>query len=84
MADIDVVVSSCTIDYKGAIKFKLIANDEWYTFYYENDGKYTELGRGATSLLATEVNGRSFTGTFLGVFSENGDIAVSSVAVKEL
>ena len=49
---------------------------------FENNGELIELGKGATSLLATEVNGRSFTGTFLGVFSENGDIGVTNVTVN--
>lgn len=84
VADINVIVASKKIDYKGNIKFKIVANDEWYTFFYEKDGEFIELGKGATSLLATEVNGRSFTGTFLGVFSENGDIAVTNVTVKNL
>lgn len=82
VADIEVISASQIIDYKNAIKLKLVANDEWYAFYYENDGELIELGKGATSLLATEVNGRSFTGTFLGVFSENGDIGVTNVTVS--
>ena len=53
-------------------------------FYYENNGEFIELGKGVTSLLATEVNGRSFTGTFIGVFTENGDIDVTNVTVKEI
>jgi alpha-N-arabinofuranosidase len=84
VADICVIVESKKIDYKGNIKFKLVANDEWYKFLYEKDGEFIELGKGATSLLATEVNGRSFTGVFLGAFSEKGTIAVTNVTVKEL
>lgn len=82
VADICVITASQKIDYNINIKFKIVANDEWYTFFYEKDGEFTELGKGATSLLATEVNGRSFTGTFLGVFSENGDIDVTNFTVK--
>ncbi|MBP3494967.1 MAG: glycoside hydrolase family 43 protein [Clostridia bacterium] len=84
VADINVIVAAHKVDYNGSIRFKVVANDEWYTFFYEKDKEFVELGRGATSLLATEVNGRSFTGTFLGVFSEQGNIAVKSVTVKEL
>ena len=84
VADIDVVVATHKIDYNGAIKLKLIANGEWYTFFYEKGGEFAELGRGATSLLATEVNGRSFTGTFIGVFSEKGEISVKEATVNVL
>ena len=83
VADIEVIAAYCPIDYKGTLKLKLVANDEWYTFLYENDGEFIELGKGATSLLCTEVNGRSFTGTFLGVFSENGDINVTNVTLNQ-
>ena len=82
VSDINVITTAHKIDYNGSIRFKLIANDEWYTFFYEKDGEFIEIGKGTTSLLATEVNGRSFTGTFLGVFSENGDIAVKNATVK--
>ena len=84
VADICVITASQKIDYNGNIKFKIIANDEWYTFFYEKDGEFIELGKGVTSLLATEVNGRSFTGTFIGVFTENGNIDVTNVTVKEI
>jgi len=84
VADIDVVVASCPIDYDGYVRLKIVSNDEWYTFFCERNGEFVEIGRGATSLLATETNGRSFTGTFWGVFSEQGDISVTGVTVKAL
>ncbi|MBE6663634.1 MAG: glycoside hydrolase family 43 protein [Ruminococcaceae bacterium] len=84
VADIDVVVKSCPIDYNGSARLKIEANDEWYKFFYERNGEFVELGKGATTLLCTETNGRSFTGTFLGVFTENGKINVKSVISKEL
>lgn len=84
VADIDVVVATHKIDYSGKIRFKIVTSDEWYTFLYNIDGEFKELGRGKTSLLCTEVNGRSFTGVFLGAFSEKGTIAVTNVTVKEL
>ena len=44
-----------------------------------------ELGRGKTTLLATEVtHPMTFTGTFFGVFTEHGDISVTYVSAKEL
>ncbi len=85
VADIDVVVASHLIDYKKSIRFKIVSDAEWYTFFYENNGEFMELGRGKTTLLATEVtHPMTFTGTFWGVFSEQGNIAVTHVSVKEL
>ena len=84
VADIDVVVASCPLDYDGSIRLKVVCNDEWYTFFYERNGEFVELGKGDTSLLCTETNGRSFTGTFWGIFSEGGDIAVTNATVTAL
>lgn len=85
VADIDVVVSSCAIKYNGSIRFKIVSDANWYTFFYESQGEYVELGRGKTTLLATEVTDpMTFTGTFIGVFTEGGTIDVTSVDAKEL
>ena len=85
VADIDVIVASQEIEYNGSIRFKIESDAYWYTFFYENNGSFVELGKGKTTLLATEVtHPMTFTGTFLGVFTEQGDIAVTSVIAKEL
>ena len=84
VSDIDVVTQACPIDYRGLVRLKIVANDEWYSFYYESKGQFVELGRGTTALLCTETNGRSFTGTFLGIFTENGTITVKNATLKEL
>jgi len=85
IADIDVIVASCPIEYNGSIRLKIVSDRDWYTFLYEKDGAFVELGRGKTSLLATEVtNPMTFTGTFWGVFTEQGNIAVTRVAVKQV
>ena len=85
VADIDVVVASCPIDYKNSISLKIVSDAEWYTFFYEKDGEFVELGRGKTTLLATEItHPMTFTGTFLGIFTEQGDIAVTHASAKEL
>ena len=85
VADIDVVVARHPIEYKGSIKLKITSDEEWYTFYYEKDGDFVELGRGRTTLLCTEItHTMTFTGTYWGVFSENGEISVTYVAIKEL
>ena len=85
VSDIDVVVASHSIDYNGAIRFKIVSDSDWYTFFYEKDGAFVELGKGRTTMLATEVtHPMTFTGTFFGVFTEGGDINVTNVTVKEL
>lgn len=85
VADIDVIVARRPIDFKGSIQLKITSDSEWYTFYYENDGEFTELGRGRTSLLCTEItHTMTFTGTYFGIFSEKGEIAVTFASLKNL
>ena len=85
VADIDVIVSSCTVDYNGSIKLKIVSDESWYTFFYEKNGELVELGKGKTAMLATEATSpMTFTGTFFGVFTEGGEITVKSVCAKEL
>ena len=85
MADIDVIVARHTVDYQNMIRFRIVSDEEWYTFYYENNGEFVELGRGRTSLLCTEItHAMTFTGTYWGVFTENGEIAVTYVGIKAL
>ncbi|MBQ8448561.1 MAG: glycoside hydrolase family 43 protein, partial [Clostridia bacterium] len=85
VADIDVTVAQKAIDYSGSIRFKIVSDEEWYTFYYESDGEFIELGRGRTSLLCTEVtHSMTFTGTYFGIFCEKGEIDVTFASVKEL
>jgi alpha-N-arabinofuranosidase len=85
VCDIDVVVASQKIEYNGKINLKIKSDRSDYTFLYENNGEFCELGRGKTALLTTEVTSpMSFTGTFFGVFAENGEISVSSVTLKEI
>lgn len=84
VADIDVIVARQSIDYQGSIQLKMASDEEWYVFYYEKNGDFVELGRGRTSLLCTEItHTMTFTGTYWGLFTENGEIAIESVSVKE-
>ena len=84
VADIDTVVASHEIDYKGEIQFKIESDESLYRFFYEKDGAFVELGSGKTSLLATEAtNPMTFTGTFWGAFTEQGDISLDSFEVKQ-
>ena len=85
VADIDVIVARHTFDYQNVIRFKIASDEEWYTFYYEKNGDFVELGRGRTALLCTEItHTMTFTGTYWGIFSEKGEVAVTYVAIKEL
>ncbi|MBQ2988809.1 MAG: glycoside hydrolase family 43 protein [Clostridia bacterium] len=85
VADIEAVVARHPIDYRGSIRLKTASDAEWYTFYYEAGGEFVELGRGRTSLLCTEItHTMTFTGTYWGIFTENGEIAVTDFAVKEI
>jgi len=85
VADIDVIAARHPIDYRGSIRLKIVSDAEWYTFGYEENGVFVELGRGRTALLCTEItHTMTFTGTYLGIFTENGEIAVTHAAVKAL
>ena len=85
VCDIDVVVASDLIDYDGSVRFKIVSDSHWYTFFFEKNGEFVELGKGKTTMLATEVTDpMTFTGTFWGVFTEQGNIRVKSVCVKEI
>ena len=85
VCDIDVVVEKRKIEYTGKLSFLVVSDPEWYTFYYEENGELLEIGRGKTALLSTEATSpMTFTGTFLGAFTEDGKISVSRFKVKEL
>lgn len=85
VADIDTVVVRQPIDYCGSVRLKIVGDENWYTFFYEKDGAFVELGKGRTAMLATEVTyPMSFTGMFLGVFTEQGEITVKNVTSKEI
>ena len=85
IADIDVIVARHAIDYQGSIQLKITSDEECYAFYYEKNDDFVELGRGKTALLCTEItHTMTFTGTYWGIFSENGEIAVTHVSAKAL
>jgi len=85
VADIEVITARHPIDYQGAIRLKIASDAEWYTLFYESNGDFIELGRGKTALLCTEItHTMTFTGTYWGIFTENGEIAVTFAGVKTL
>lgn len=76
IGDIEVVTASHKIDYNGSIRLKVESDREWYTFSYALDGEWIELGRGLTAMLCTETTClMTYTGVFIGLFSEKGTIS---------
>jgi alpha-N-arabinofuranosidase len=85
VADIDVIVARKRINYQKSIRFMIKSDAEWYSFYYETEGNFVEIGRGKTALLATEAtHPTTYTGVFFGIFTENGEISLSRVTMREL
>ena len=85
VADIDVIVARHPIDYRGTVCLKIESDAERYTFFYEQDGAFVELGSGKTALLCTEAtHPTTFTGVYWGIFSERGKISATHFAVREL
>jgi alpha-N-arabinofuranosidase len=62
------------------IDLRIRSDREKYYFSYSLDGKaFTELGTALTAGLATEATERNtFTGTYLGIFSQNGPAEFTS------
>ena len=85
VGDISVVSASRRIDYPGSIRLKLETDREWYVFFYESDGQWIELGRGMTAFLCSEATcTMTYTGTYIGLFSEHGVISFDSFSMKVL
>ena len=83
VADIELISARQKIDYKGDARLRVESAPEWYTFFYESDGAYVELGRGMTAPICTEcTHTLTFTGTFFGIFSEGGDISFDRFSAK--
>jgi alpha-N-arabinofuranosidase len=83
VGDIAVISSAQKIDYHDTIELRICSDRTWYTFSYRLDGDWVELGKGMTAFLCTETTpDMTYTGTFLGLFSENGSMGFSSFALK--
>lgn len=78
------VLSVChKIDYIGNIQLKLESDREWYTFSYKLNNRWIELGKGMTAFLCTEAtHTMTYTGTFIGLFSENGTISFDAFSLS--
>lgn len=83
VGDIAVIGAAQKINYPGAVELRVCSDRSWYTFSYRLDGDWVELGKGMTAFLCTETTpDMTYTGTFLGLFSENGSMGFSSFALK--
>lgn len=81
--DINVITERHKIDYNGDIRLRIDTARDFHSFYYELDGECIFLGRGMTAGLCKEaVFPMSFTGCYLGMFSENGTVAFDSFEVN--
>jgi len=61
---------------KYKIRFIIVADKDYYYFYYENRGEKIYVGKGLTRLLSAEC-GATFTGVYVGMFATgntNGDV----------
>jgi len=80
--DLNVITERRKIDYSGSIRLRIDTATDFHSFYYELDGEWILLGRGMTAGLCKEaIFPLSFTGCYLGMFSENGTVAFDSFAV---
>ncbi|WP_394922165.1 glycoside hydrolase family 43 protein [uncultured Robinsoniella sp.] len=84
--DIFTVTSSVEIPKADNIILKMESDHTYYKFFYQQDGNdYTELGSGLVAGLCTEgTQSMTFTGTYIGMFAENGQAVFKDFAVKVL
>lgn len=81
--DIFAVTASLDVDSTEDVSLKITSDREYYSFYYKKDGTYILLGRGLTIGLATETTRTmTFTGTYIGLFAENGTAGFKKFGVK--
>ena len=66
--DITHVVASHAVA-SGEIALRMTADREKYVFEYEADGQWQRLGQVSTRFVATEFQGRCFTGTVIGLYA---------------
>lgn len=84
--DIFTVTSSVEIPMAEEIMLKMESDRTYYKFFYSLNGNdYIELGSGLVAGLCTEgTKSMTFTGTFIGLFAENGEAVFKDFAVKVL
>lgn len=66
--DIHQIVAQVRIP-EGEVRLRLVADRERYSFYYGDESGGVLLGSVSTRFLATELSGRCFTGTVIGLYT---------------
>ena len=80
--DIFTVTNKVSINSNQNIRLKIKADPINYSFFYEIDGREFLLGTGLTAGLCTEsTHMMTFTGTLLGMFSENTQAVFNNLSV---
>ena len=84
--DIFTVTASAEIPAAENVKLRIVSYKTYYRFSYSLDGEtFVELGSGLTVGLCTEsTRNMTFTGTYIGMFAENGCAAFENFHVKVL
>ena len=84
--DIFTVTASAEIPAAENVKLRIVSDKTYYRFSYSLVGEtFVELGSGLTVGLCTEsTRNMTFTGTYIGMFAENGCAAFENFHVKVL
>lgn len=83
VGDIEVVSAEQKIDYCGSIELKIESDRHWYRFLYKTEVEWKEIGRGMTAFLCSEATcTMTYTGVFIGLFSERGSAAFDRFSLK--
>ncbi len=84
--DIFTVTASAEIPAAENVKLRIVSDKTYYRFSYSLDGEtFVELGSGLTVGLCTEsTRNMTFTGTYIGMFAENGCAVFENFHVKVL
>lgn len=84
--DIFTVTASAEIPAAENVMLRIVSDKTYYRFSYSLDGEtFVELGSGLVVGLCTEsTRNMTFTGTYLGMFAENGCAAFENFHVKVL
>lgn len=84
--DLNIITERHKIDYNGSIGLRIDTETAFYSFSYELDGNWIHLGKGMVAGLCKEaIFPLSFTGCYLGMFSEKGEALFDyfTVTVKD-
>lgn len=81
--DMELVAASAPVP-KGEIELRILSDRLQYQFFYRtDDGDFQLLGAAMTAGLATEATeSMTFTGTYLGMFAQNGEGHFDSFGCK--